>query len=126
MLVRERRMPRKMRNEQYFDEAIRMYYDERLSCQAIADRLPVDINRETIRRWIVKFAGENYEPMVRKKRDASINTSADRQVDLQEEVCRLKMLLKAEKMRADAYDTMIDIAEQTFNIPIRKKLDAKQ
>lgn len=126
MLVRERRMPRKMRNEQYFDEAIRMYYDERLSCQAIADRLPVDINRETIRRWIVKFAGENYEPMVRKKRDTSINTSADRQVDLQEEVCRLKMLLKAEKMRADAYDTMIDIAEQTFNIPIRKKLDAKQ
>ena len=119
-------MPRKLRNDRYFDEAVRMYYDESLSCQAIAERLPVDINRETIRRWIIKFAVENYEPMVRKKRDTSINTAPESQVDLEEEVRRLKMQLKAEKMRADAYDMMIDIAEQTFNIPIRKKLDAKQ
>lgn len=126
MTIRERRMPRKLRNDRYFDEAVRMYYDESLSCQAIAERLPVDINRETIRRWIIKFAGENYEPMVRKKRDTSINTAPESQVDLEEEVRRLKMQLKAEKMRADAYDMMIDIAEQTFNIPIRKKLDAKQ
>ena len=119
-------MPRKLRNDQYFDEAVRMYYEERLSYQAIAEKLPVDINRETIRRWIIKFAGENYEPMVRKKTDTGINTAPECQVDLQEEVRRLKMQLKAERMRADAYDMMIDIAEQKFNIPIRKKLDAKQ
>lgn len=117
-------MPRKMRYEEYFDEVIHMYYEEGLSCRAIANSLPVAIDRETIRKWIIKFAGENYEPMVRKKRDTTANQV--NQKDLQEEVYRLKMLLKAEKMRADAYDMMIDIAEQTFNIPIRKKPDAKQ
>ena len=45
---------------------------------------------------------------------------------LQEEVLRLKKELKQEKMRADAYDMMIDLAEDTFKIPIRKKSGAEQ
>ncbi|MBK5202059.1 MAG: hypothetical protein JJE21_11105, partial [Spirochaetaceae bacterium] len=40
---------------------------------------------------------------------------------LQAEVARLQKELKDEKLRADAYDIMIDIAESKFNIPIRKK-----
>jgi dsDNA-binding SOS-regulon protein len=34
----------------------------------------------------------------------------------------LERQLKKEKLRADAYDTMIDVAEKKFSIPIRKKL----
>ena len=45
---------------------------------------------------------------------------------LQEEVLRLKKELKQEKMRADAYDMMIDLAEDAFKIPIRKKSGAEQ
>ncbi|MGB4576860.1 MAG: hypothetical protein WBI06_08180 [Paludibacter sp.] len=45
---------------------------------------------------------------------------------LQAEVAKLQKELKHEKLRADAYDTMIDIAESKFNIPIRKKAGAKQ
>ncbi|MCS2765595.1 hypothetical protein NXV33_10750 [Bacteroides thetaiotaomicron] len=30
--------------------------------------------------------------------------------------------LKDAKMRAHAFDTMIDVAEEMFNLPIRKKL----
>jgi hypothetical protein len=45
---------------------------------------------------------------------------------LQAEVARLQKELKHEKLRADAYDTMIDIAETKFNIPIRKKSGAKR
>ncbi len=45
---------------------------------------------------------------------------------LQEEVLRLKKELRHEKMRADAYDMMIDLAEDAFKIPIRKKSGAEQ
>ena len=34
--------------------------------------------------------------------------------------------LELEKLRAKAYDTMINVAEETFNIPIRKKSGTKQ
>lgn len=34
--------------------------------------------------------------------------------------------LRFERMRAEAYSTMIDIAEKKFSIPIRKKAGAKQ
>lgn len=30
--------------------------------------------------------------------------------------------MELEKLRSKAYDTMIDVAEETFNIPIRKNL----
>ena len=39
-----------------------------------------------------------------------------------EEIKRLRKALELEKLRSHAYSTMIDLAEQTFNIPIRKKL----
>ena len=45
---------------------------------------------------------------------------------LQAEVARLQKELKHEQLRADAFDTMIDIAESKFNIPIRKKAGAKR
>ena len=39
---------------------------------------------------------------------------------------RLGRALELEKLRAKAYDTMINVAEETFNIPIRKKSGTKQ
>ena len=39
---------------------------------------------------------------------------------------RLEKALELEKLRAMAYDTMITVAEQTFNIPIRKKSGTKR
>ena len=44
--------------------------------------------------------------------------------DLQIE--KLKKALEEETLRADAYDEMIDVAESTYKIPIRKKAGAKQ
>ena len=40
---------------------------------------------------------------------------------LRREVMELKKQLYNETMRADFYDTMIDVAEEIFNIEIRKK-----
>ena len=42
------------------------------------------------------------------------------------ELARVKEELRKEKLRADAYDTMIDIAEDMFKVPIRKKAGAKR
>lgn len=45
---------------------------------------------------------------------------------LSERVARLERELEDAKLRADAYSTMIDIAEEKFSIQIRKKAGAKQ
>ena len=43
------------------------------------------------------------------------------------EVCKCPgKELRKERLRADAYDTMIDIAEDMFKVPIRKKAGAKR
>ena len=38
----------------------------------------------------------------------------------------LEEQLRYEKMRSEAYSTMIDLAESTFKVPIRKKSGAKR
>jgi transposase len=43
----------------------------------------------------------------------------------QKKIAELEKALEIEKIRTHAYSTMIDIAEEEFNIPIRKKLDTK-
>jgi hypothetical protein len=45
---------------------------------------------------------------------------------LQAEVVRLQSELKGARLRADAYDEMINVAESKFNISIRKKAGAKR
>lgn len=45
---------------------------------------------------------------------------------LRKEVLDLKKKLYEETMRADFYDTMIDVAEEMFDIEIRKKADTGQ
>lgn len=43
-----------------------------------------------------------------------------------QEFKRLKKALELEKIRSETYNHMIDLAEQQFNIPIRKKSGTKQ
>lgn len=50
----------------------------------------------------------------------------DRIKELEAENKQLMNALKLEKLRSKAYDTMITLAETTFNIPIRKKSGTKQ
>ena len=45
---------------------------------------------------------------------------------LREEILELKEKLHQETMRADFYDTMVDVAEEMFNIEIRKKAGTGQ
>jgi len=70
-----------------------------------------------------KFLNEK-EEMVEEKTKASDKCDESRE-SLLKEIRQLKKALKAEKMRADLFSTMIDLAEAQFNIPIRKS-GAKQ
>lgn len=60
--------------------------------------------------------------MRKKKQD----TTEEDIAALRAEVTRLRKELRHEKMRADALDTMVDLAEEIFSIPVRKKSGAKQ
>lgn len=44
---------------------------------------------------------------------------------LRAEAEQLRKELRLQKMRAEALDTMIDVAEEMFNIPIRRNADGK-
>jgi hypothetical protein len=62
------------------------------------------------------------------KRDLQItsNSLPTEVQELQKEVLELRKRLVQEKLRADAYDEMINVAEGKFKIKIRKKVGAKQ
>ena len=120
--------------DQYYEQAIDLYYKEGLSVRRIAKIIPV--SKTTVMRWIANFAVDYpQEAPIMKKRyikpehqvEPESRTDLPEDVKaLQAEVLRLKKELKQEKMRADAYDMMIDLAEDAFKIPIRKKSGAEQ
>ncbi len=70
------------------------------------------------------FASELPEiPIMRKKKTEAGEEDYDK---LRAEVTRLRKELREQKMRAEALDTMIDVAEEMFDIPIRRKTDDKR
>jgi hypothetical protein len=61
-----------------------------------------------------------------KKSQKAVETEAEELARLREENKRLAEALKMSEWMNHAKDVMIDEAEKTFNIPIRKKSGAKQ
>ncbi len=45
---------------------------------------------------------------------------------LEREIARLQAELERAEIKAELYNRMIDLAEEKFNIPVRKKSGAKQ
>ena len=55
------------------------------------------------------------------------NKSKDDQIrELKEKLRQAEKRAEMEALRAKAFSTMIDVAEETFNIPVRKKSGTKQ
>lgn len=55
------------------------------------------------------------------------NKSKDDQIkELKERLRQAEKRAEMEALRAKAYSKMIDVAEETFNIPVRKKSGTKQ
>jgi transposase-like protein len=78
--------------------------------------------------WIGKYVSQEkslsleeqtYEDMATKSKDDQIR-------ELKAQLKQARKEAELEKLRAHAYDTMINLAEEKFNIPIRKKSGTKQ
>ena len=124
----------KAQREQYFDEAVRLWYEEGLSSKKIEKILGV--THTTINRWVAKFAIENNISRSHDGLMKKVKTQTEKAVEhlsmeaeikqLKAEKARLESDLKFAQLKADAYDEMINVAEKMFNIPIRKKAGAKR
>ena len=104
-------------------EVLREFYSSDLSCGKFAQEK--GLSRSTFLRWIRIFEDSNPEiaQLMKKKTSPESADTSGAITALRLEIERLRTELKHEKMRSHAYDTMIDVAEEMFNIPIRKKAD---
>ena len=117
------------KQRQYFDEVIRLHYEEGYGENRISQLLP--IGHTTVSRWIAIFAkekGKIFGPNDMRK--PQVNTASqvtnNEVAKLQERVKELEAQLLRAEIKAEAYDEMINVAEAKFRIPIRKKAGAKQ
>lgn len=86
-------------------------------------------SRQVLFNWMDRFVNE--KELVSLPDNQSIDPMAkqspeERIKELENENKRLEKALELEKLRAKAFDTMITVAEDTFNIPIRKKSGTKR
>ena len=96
---------------------------ERMGSKEIAQKY--GISTASVNRILCNFAASNDKSMLLMK-NKPIDNKAEEIKALREEVLELKKKLQNETMRADFYDTMIDVAEEMFDIEIRKKADTGQ
>lgn len=120
-MIRFQSLPRQKR-QAIRDEVLRLYAETDLSYGEIAEENGVQVR--TVEYIVRNFGAElPTVPTMRKKKNEASSDDYDK---LRAEVTRLRKELRQEKMRAEALDTMIDVAEEMFNIPVRKKAGTKQ
>lgn len=109
--------------KRYSDEFKRKVIDEVLTGQIskeVARRKYGIGGSTTVLKWIRKFEGlKPIRLVMSEKREKT-------KEELELEIEQLKHQLDYEKLRSEAFDTMLDIAEKEFKVPIRKKSGAKQ
>ena len=111
-------------------EAITEYLTKGTGYRQLAAKYGV--SRTTINKWVQIHQGIHNIPPTEKQQKyylSGMNSKAENvaanefknQQELQQKIALLEKQLAWEKLRADALDTMINIAENQLNIPIRKK-----
>ena len=100
------------------DEVLRLYAETDLSYREIAEENCIQVR--TVEYIVRTFSSEL--PPISTMRKIKKGAGPEDYDALRAEVIRLQKELRYEKMRAEALDTMIDVAEEMFNIPVRKKL----
>ena len=114
---------RKYLSNEEKEEILRLHYLEGVIQAELARRF--GFSEMTISRLIRNFAASNDKSALLMKNKPTDNQAEEIKA-LREEVLELKKKLHSETMRADFYDTMIDVAEEMFNIEIRKKAGTGQ
>jgi transposase-like protein len=95
------------------------------------------ISRTTICKWVQVYQGIHGLDRTQKQQNHYLRDMDDPQKkrlpkkqitseDLQKKITALEKQLQWEKLRADALDTLINVAEEKLNIAIRKKSGSPQ
>ena len=114
------------------------YLCGRVKMRALCSRF--NVTKRTVYTWIRNFAGKKGSHKVRKvhiitplnqssmskQNQKSKESPEEELVRLRAENKQLQDALEMAEWSNHAKDVMIDLAEKTFNIPIRKKCGAKQ
>lgn len=104
-------------------EAVRELLEKKQTVEQIVSRFNLS-SVQVVYGWIGRYIEESLLS------DTSTKPEADsKELTLSEalkEIKRLKKALDLEKMRSAGYSHMIELAEQQFNIPIRKKSGTEQ
>ena len=120
-----------------FDETdkiaiVREYQERGCPASEIVDKYHIS-SAVVLYGWIDKYLNEKVCVSLHLETDNETDMSKRSKQQLEEELKaikaenkRLQEALELEKLRSRAYDTMIDVAEANFNIPIRKKAGTKQ
>ena len=110
----------------YYKQVIDIY--ERTGCSAyhIWKMGLFPISKTTIKRWIAIFVSMNGEKVPISSMQSNKEQRDKELEDLRTRVADLEEQLRIEKMRVRLNEKIIEIAEQKYNIPIRKKAGAKQ
>lgn len=131
----------------YLLKALRLYFFENMGYRTIGRIIPV--SESSIAIWIRTFAKQHTSKSEIMEAIVNLENNADQQPclssmdniiskvvkedksevipeSLEDEIRRLKEELKYQRLRADAYDEMITVAEQQFSVSIRKKAGVRQ
>ena len=104
-------------------EAVRQLLEKKQTVEQIVSRFNLS-SAQVVYGWIGRYIVEILLSDTPKEPEID-----DKELTLSEalkEIKRLKKALDLEKMRSAGYSHMIELAEQQFNIPIRKKSGTKQ
>ena len=110
----------------------REYHERRCPASEIVTKYHIS-SAVVLYGWLYKYLNErvcvSLQPETDNESDMSKKSKQQLEEELKEmkaEIKRLQEALEMEKLRSKAFDTMIDVAEANFNIPIRKKAGTKQ
>jgi hypothetical protein len=95
------------------------------------------MSRDVINKWVMIHQGIHNLPLTKKQQQYSVYSMSNKHnklkseqqqsvEELQQRIVALEKQLEWEKLRVEALDTMINIAEKDLNIQIRKKPGAQQ
>ena len=113
---------------------VREYLESGVSANSILAKYKLS-SRQILFNWMDKFLNKedclplypsdeenNQMTKIETKKETEDSVSKDKD----NEIRRLRQALELEKLRSKAFEAMVDEAEKTFNIPIRKKSGTKQ
>lgn len=112
--------------EMYYGKVVEMHQK---GCIPSTISKKIKLDPDTICRWIRNFAAEN-NPSEHAMKTAEVTDNKppghpNDITELKEKIRQLEKELKHERLRADVYDELINVAEENFKIQIRKKAGAK-